>query len=125
MFRPSIIRQRGGHGAEVGREDIFIIHNGQLLRLRPTRRTVLGIATRVLDASSRSAVIGALYRIYATALTEQAGFHWVTIPEGITISGEETFDPVPMRRSTTWATGAPSQGPMGNAPAGTRGRTLP
>ena len=98
LFRPAIIRQRGGHGPEQGREDIFIIHNGQIRPpAQPTRRTVLGITTRVLDASSRSAVIGALHRISATALTEQAGFHWVTIPEGITISGEETFDPAAMR----------------------------
>jgi hypothetical protein len=98
LFRPSIIRQRGGHGPEEGREDIFIIHNGQIRpAAQPTRRTVLGITTRVLDASSRSAVIGSLHRIYATALAEQAGFHWVTIPEGIAISGEETFDPVAMQ----------------------------
>ena len=98
LFRPSIIRQRGGHGTEEGREDIFIIHNGQIRpAAQPTRRTVLGITTRVLDASSRSAVIGALHRIYAVAQIEQAGFHWVTIPEGISISGEETFDPVAMQ----------------------------
>ena len=42
-------------------------------------------------------MIGSLHRIYATALAEQAGFHWVTIPEGIAISGEETFDPVAMQ----------------------------
>ena len=98
LFRPSIVRQRGGHGVEEGREDIFVIHNGQIRPpAQPTRRTVVGITTRVLDASSRSAVIGALHRIYAAALTEQASFHWVTIPEGITIAGEETFDPVAMR----------------------------
>ncbi len=93
-----MIRQRGGHGPEEGREDIFVIHNGQIRpAAQPTRRTVLGITTRVLDASSRSAVIGALHRIYAVAQIEQASFHWVTIPEGITISGEETFDPVAMQ----------------------------
>ena len=98
LFRPALIRQRGGHGPEEGREDIFVIHNGQIRPpAQPTRRTVLGITTRVLDASSRSAVIGALHRIYAIALTEQAGFHWVTIPEGITVAGEETFDPAAMQ----------------------------
>jgi hypothetical protein len=98
LFRPSIIRQRGGHGVAEGREDIFVIHNGQI---RPppqqTRRTIVGIATRVLDASSRSAVIGSLVRIYASALNERASFNWVTIPEEITIPAEETFDPVAMR----------------------------
>jgi hypothetical protein len=42
-------------------------------------------------------VISALFRIYAIAQNEQASFHWVTIPEGIAIAGEETFDPVAMR----------------------------
>lgn len=98
LFRPSLVRHRGGHGAEDGREDIFIIHNGQIRpAAQPTRRTVLGITTRVLDASSRSAVIGALHRIYAIALVEQASFHWVTIPEGITVASEETFDPAAMQ----------------------------
>ena len=98
LFRPSIIRERGGKGPEEGREDIFIIHNGQIRPVaQPTRRTLLGITTRVLDASSRSAVIGALFRIFAIAQFQQASFHWVTIPEGITVSGEETFDPVAMQ----------------------------
>jgi len=98
LFRPSIIRERGGKGPEEGREDIFVIHNGQIRPVaQPTRRTLLGITTRVLDASSRSAVIGALFRIFAIAQFQQASFHWVTIPEGITVSGEETFDPVAMQ----------------------------
>lgn len=98
LFRPSIIRQRGGRGAAEGREDIFVIHNGQLFSApRPTRRTVPGIAMRVLDASSRSAVIGDLFRIHAVALNERASFHWVTIPDGIEIRGEEVFDPVQMK----------------------------
>lgn len=98
LIRPYVVRQRGGQGAAEGREDIFVIHNGQL---RPppqqTRRTVVGIAKRVLDAASRSAVIGSLVRIHATAQAQQASLHWVTIPEGITIAAEETFDPVAMR----------------------------
>jgi predicted acylesterase/phospholipase RssA len=98
LFRPSIVRQRGGHGAEDGREDIFVIHNGQIRpAARPTRRTVVAITARVLDASSRSAVIGALHRIHSIAQGEQAGFHWVTIPEGVTVTSEETFDPAAMQ----------------------------
>ncbi len=96
LFAPSIIRQRGGHGGE-GREDIFVIHNGQLFpEPRPTRRTILGIATRVLDATGRSAVIGDLFRIYTVAQRQDARFHWVTIPDGIEMAGEEVFDPVSM-----------------------------
>jgi predicted acylesterase/phospholipase RssA len=98
LFRPSIVRQRGGHGGEEGREDIFVIHNGQIRPpAQPTRRTVVAITARVLDGSSRSAVIGALHRIHAIAQAEQAGFHWVTIPEGVAVTSEETFDPAAMQ----------------------------
>jgi hypothetical protein len=98
LFRASLVRQRGGLGGAEVREDFFVIHNGQLFSApRPTRRTVLGIAMRVLDASSHSAVHGDLWRIHATALYQSAGFHWVTIPDGTEIAGEETFDPIQMR----------------------------
>ena len=98
LFRASLFRQRGGLGGAEVREDVFVIHNGQLFSApRPTRRTVLGIAMRVLDASSHSAVHGDLWRIHATSLYQRAGFHWVTIPDGTEIAGEETFDPVQMR----------------------------
>ena len=98
LFRASYVRQRGGLGGADVREDIFVIHNGQLFSSpRPTRRTVLGIAMRVLDASSHSAVHGDLWRIYATTVNQRAGFHWVTIPDGTEIAGEETFDPAQMR----------------------------
>jgi len=93
----SIVRKRGGAGGE-GREDIFVIHNGQLLSdPRPTRRTLLGIAMRVLDATSQAAVNGDLWRIHAVALQRQAGFHWITIPDGVEIAGEEVFDPAQMK----------------------------
>jgi hypothetical protein len=98
LFRPSIVQRRGGLGGVEAREDVFVIHNGQLISApRPTRRTVLGIAMRVLDASNQSAVNGDLWRIHAVAQYRQAGFHWVTIPHGTEIVGEETFDPVQMR----------------------------
>ena len=97
LFSPGIFRDRGRRGGARGREDVFVIHNGQLFPdPRPTRRTVLGIATRVLDATGRSAVIGDLFRIYSVALREGATLHWVTIPDGIEMAGEEVFDPVGM-----------------------------
>ena len=98
LFRPSVIRQRGGLGE--GREDIFVIHNGQLRRppAEPVRRALPAIAMRVIDASGRAAVIGDLFRIYGYAVEEQATFHWVTIPNDVEIAaGEETFDPVRMQ----------------------------
>ena len=96
VFRPSLIRERAGLGP--GREDIYVIHNGQLRGdPRPTRRSLRGIALRVLEASGRSAVVGDLFRIYAVALREQGEFQWVTIPQGVDLSGAEVFDPVTMR----------------------------
>lgn len=97
LFSPAIIRERGRQGGAGGREDIFVIHNGQLFPVpRPTRRTILGIATRVLDATGRSAVIGDLFRIYSVARREDANLYWVTIPDGIEMASEEVFDPVGM-----------------------------
>jgi hypothetical protein len=95
VFRPSAVRSRGGHGA--GREDIFVIHNGQLLaEPSPTPRSVRGIALRSVAVASRWAFIGDLFRIYAFSLHEQASFQWVTIPEGVELEGTETFDPIKM-----------------------------
>ncbi len=96
VFRWSIIRERAGLGP--AREDIYVIHNGQLRGdPRPTRRSLRSIATRVLEASGRSAVVGDLFRIYAFSLREQAEFQWITIPQGVDLSGAEVFDPVTMR----------------------------
>ena len=79
VFRPSLIRERAGLGA--GREDIFVIHNGQLTTApSPTPRSLRGITARVVEASGRAGVVGALFIIYAFAQREQASFHWVTIP---------------------------------------------
>jgi hypothetical protein len=98
LYRAATIRRRGGHSPPEGREDIFVIHNGQLFTApQPTRRTVPRIALRVLDAAARSGTIGDLFRIQAVALVSGASFQWVTIPEDIVIAGEETFDPVQMR----------------------------
>ena len=98
LFTPSIMRTRGGAGPHEGREEIFVIHNGQLFPVpQPTRRTVPGIAMRVLDASSRSAVVSDLFRIYAVVQSQQAGFNWLTIPDDVELAGAETFDPVLMQ----------------------------
>ena len=96
VFRPLVLRNRAGLGP--GRENIFIIHNGQLVAdPQPTPRTVRGIAMRSLSASGRSAVIGDLFRIYTFTLREGAGFQWVTIGREVNLDGAETFDPEKMR----------------------------
>ena len=95
VIRPSLIRERAGLG--VGREDIFVIHNGQLHGdPSPTPRSLRGITARVIEASGRAGVIGALFTIYAFAEREQASFHWVTTPEGVEIPGTGDFDPAKM-----------------------------
>ncbi len=96
VFSGSIVRDRGGHGG-TGREDIFVIHNGQLIPPpEPVRRSLPTIALRVIDASGRAAALGDLLRIHAYAQREQAGFHWVTIPEDVDMRSDEVFDPTLM-----------------------------
>ena len=97
VFRGSIVRQRGGHGG-AGFEDIFIIHNGQLIpQPEPVGRSLPQIAVRVIDASGRAAVVGDLFRIFSHAQREQAGFQWVTIPDDVKMGGAEIFDPAQMQ----------------------------
>jgi hypothetical protein len=52
---------------------------------------------RTFEAAGRSATVGDLFRIYTQAQREQAGFNWITIPDGVDISGAEVFDPLAMR----------------------------
>ena len=51
---------------------------------------------RTFETASKSAVIGDLFRIYAVALREQAGYNWITIPEDVELWGSELFDPAKM-----------------------------
>jgi predicted acylesterase/phospholipase RssA len=97
VFEGSVIRERGGHGGQ-GREDIFVIHNGQLIpQPDPIRRSLPAIAERVIDASGRAAATGDLFRIYSYARQHQARFQWITIPNDVTIAGDEVFDPRQMQ----------------------------
>ena len=80
-------------------EDIYIIHNGQLGPVHgETRRTLASIAYRSIEAAAKAAVLGDLFRIYASARRSQSGFHWVTIPTEVSLESNEMFDPVTMRR---------------------------
>ncbi|MCV2353348.1 patatin-like phospholipase family protein [Paucibacter sp. B2R-40] len=119
VYRSSIIQERGGLG--VGREDFFVIHNGQLLPVPdPVPRSMSAIAIRVLDATGRVAVLGDLFRIYGHAQQQGAGFQWVTIPNDVSMASAETFDPVQMnmlydfgyhmaRSRQPWATAPPGR----------------
>jgi hypothetical protein len=96
LFSPTIARKTAGSVA--GQDRIFAIHNGQLAPpvSTPTPRTVRGISTRVLEAAGRSGVLGDLIRIYTIAQREGAEYRWVTIPNGVSLRGEEFFDPAMM-----------------------------
>jgi len=97
VFRGSVIRERGGLGG-AGREDIFVIHNGQLIpRPDPVQRSLAQIASRSIDASGRAAVLGDLIRIYSYTQREGGSFRWVTIPPDVVMAGEEVFDPAQMQ----------------------------
>jgi len=97
VFRGSVIRERGGAGG-TGKENIFIIHNGQLVPLPdPITRSLAAIAVRVIDASGRAAAVGDLFRIYGYAQREGAGFQWVTIAEDVDMQADEIFDPRQMQ----------------------------
>jgi hypothetical protein len=121
VFSSRELRQKAGRGTT--REDIYVIHNGQLAaKAATTRRSVPDIARRTLKAASRSAVISDLFRIYAQALREQSGYHWITIPDGVNLSGEETFDPVVMQQLYNVGYEIARAGPPWNTlPPGVRG----
>ena len=98
VVRGSIIRQRGGHGGS-GREDIYVIHNGQLIpQPDPIQRSLPQIAVRVIDATGRAMAIGDLFRIHGYAQQEGGSFRWITIPEDVDMFGDEVFDPVQMQK---------------------------
>jgi len=96
LFRTSAVRNR--EVAEPTYEDVYIIHNGQLSpQAEHTGRTMRDIARRTLRALSLGATSGDLFRIYVMAGAEGAGFHWVTMPDGVELRGNELFDPAKMR----------------------------
>jgi Patatin-like phospholipase len=93
----SFAQVRDAAGSASGTEDIFVIHNGQLLpNPQTTSRSVRSIALRVFDSAGKAAVVGDLFRIYSVSVHDQSGFRWTTIPDGVEITGDEVFDPVRM-----------------------------
>ncbi len=134
VFRGSVIRERGGQGG-LGKEDIFVIHNGQLIPLPdPVPRSLAPIAVRVIDASGRAAALGDLFRIYGYAQGEKATFQWITIPEDVKMGSEEVFDPAQMqmlydlgqrlaREGGAWSTAPPGQRLQHDGPRRCTGRT--
>jgi predicted acylesterase/phospholipase RssA len=96
LFRTSVVRQRAL--AQPTYEDVYIVHNGQLSpQAEHTDRSLRSIAQRTLRALSLGATSGDLFRIYLQAGAEDAGFHWVTMPDGVEVRGDELFDPAKMQ----------------------------
>lgn len=91
-------RARRQAGSPPALDDIYVLHNGQLVpqHTTPISRRVRAISARVLDTASRSAVIGDLFRVYTITVREKGRFNWVTIPNDLQLGGEEFFDPVAM-----------------------------
>ena len=114
-------------GRPRAREDVYIIHNGQLLPdPGTTNRSLRSIAARAFSTAAKAATLGALFRIYAVAQRDEAGAKWITIPEGVELSGDETFDPVLMSKLYEIGFQKALAGPIWNTdPPGVRFRTEP
>ena len=96
IFSSSAVRERAGRGG--GREEVFVIHNGQLGGTpQATRRTLASIALRTLDSAAKAATVGDLFRIHTLAARQGAGFRWINIPDGVELRGDEVFDPARMQ----------------------------
>lgn len=94
-------------------DEIFVIHNGQLdPPPRPTARSFRGIATRVIESSGRSTIIGDLFREYAFAQRNGSSFYWVTIEPTITLGDPLAFDPVTMSELYAEGERAARRGPV-------------
>jgi len=97
LFRTSVVRRRAVEQNTY--EDVYIIHNGQLSpQAEHTDRSLRAIGRRTLRALSLGATSGDLFRIYLHTGAEGAGFHWVTMPDGVEVRGDELFDPAKMRQ---------------------------
>jgi hypothetical protein len=123
----NFMQAREGVGRGQAVEDIFIVHNGQLLPVSgTTSRSLRSIGTRAFSAAAKSATLGDLFRIFAFSLRNATGYHWITIPNGVELSGDETFDPVAMRRLYDIGFGKSRDGPeWATAPPGAQDPPLP
>ena len=109
------------------RDSIYIVHNGQLLPVPgTTNRSLRSIGTRAFSAAAKASTLGDLFRIYTFALLNSAGYHWITIPNGVELAGDETFDPVAMRRLYDIGFGKSRDGPeWSTLPPGVQDPPLP
>ena len=93
-------RRAAGTGRGTGREDIFVIHNGQLLAGAGSDGAV---AAQHRDArvrvggQGRRRVGRPVPHLGNGAAEHGAGIHWITIPEASSCPATRLFDPVKMR----------------------------
>jgi len=123
----NFMQARAGVGRGQGQEEIYIVHNGQLLPVPgTTNRSLRSIGTRAFTAAAKAATLGDLFRIFAFSLRQGAGYHWITIPNGVELAGDETFDTVEMRRLYDIGFAKSRDGPeWATAPPGAQDPTLP
>ena len=123
----NFMQARAGVGRGQGQEEIYIVHNGQLLPVPgTTNRSLRSIGTRAFTAAAKAATLGDLFRIFAFSLRQGAGYHWITIPNGVELAGDETFDTVAMRRLYDIGFAKSRDGPeWATAPPGAQDPTLP
>jgi predicted acylesterase/phospholipase RssA len=113
LFSSRELRRKAGR--ETAREDVYVIHNGQLApNVATTGRTLPHIAWRSFQAAGTSATVGALTRIYAQAKREHSEYHWVTIADSVKLTTNETFDPVAMQQLYDIGYQAALAGPVWN-----------
>jgi hypothetical protein len=113
LFSSRDLRRKAGR--ETAREDVYVIHNGQMApNVATTGRSLPSIAWRSFQAAGTSAVVGDLVRIYALSKREGSEYHWVTIADDVNLTSSETFDPVAMQKLYDIGFQAALSGPVWN-----------
>ena len=118
---------RASVGRGQGREDIFIVHNGQLLPVPgTTNRSLRSIGTRAFSAAAK---VGDPRRPVPHLRVFAAQCRGIPLDhhsQGVELAGDETFDPVVMRRLYDIGFGKSRDGPeWATAPPGALDPPLP
>ena len=80
-----------------GTPEVYVIRNAFLDPVyETTKRRVVPIASRTIDALIRNQGVGDLYEIFTLCLRDGNEFNLAYIPSSFTTEPEETFDPVYM-----------------------------
>ena len=98
VFHGSVIRERGGQGG-LGKEDIFVIHNGQLVPHARPGAALAGRRSRCASSTPRAAPPRWATCSASTAMrsARRPASSWITIPDDVKMGGDEVFDPAQMQ----------------------------